>query len=595
MIAALVRRAGAVLHEALRQAIHNAPEVLRRDAIGLILVACSAVVIAALDVAEVPLSTPKPLSVADAVAAAVRSGPLAYVTVDGPVDLTNKFYNIPSAIGGVGFQFELASRFSPADGIPVSGPGSLVPPHYYGDFLNDTMFHTRIRFVGPLTPDTYADEFHGLRRTRIYQSKLANGYRPFTVVTRFSQPIWNFIDYDERFSQQYKAWLDQGQWTGVVKDYGFTIDTNAPLSHDGMYFYMPFRDSNQKVWLRVPIDLTGWDKNGTKFTGLFMPPRTHPFELENDDSVAAVSLDPVEIRAFLDKQWRTVWSVTEMLSALLAIAGLVFIGVIEGRRLLFKPSMPDYLVPFASYLLPEPVNRSFTIAAIGAVMIVFGGLVALFSFGTAYSIFKAFTNAPNNGSWEDFWYFVSALVVGGFSLTFYKMGRGIWSRGATQILENDKRHPVVYLRSFRSDNRREDTEQKFAETASKFGPVVAVGEPGERFPPFGAARLYIDHAHWHDVVAALVATAQLIVFRVADTPGFWWELQHVLERIDPGKVLIWVPAGDQWRFDRTFASRVNAMLPRPLPPPAQRAHNATFAAFGPDWTPEWIKAIPGTE
>jgi hypothetical protein len=355
---------------------------------------------------------------------------------------------------------------------------------------------------------------------------------------------------------------------------------------------MPLRDSDQKIWLRVPIDLAYWDK--AKPTGLFMPAGTHGFRPDGSESVALVSLDPAAIRSYLDTQWRIEWRSAVLVSGLLALAGFVFIGVNEGRRWLFKPGMPDYLVPFTPYLAAEPVNRSFTIAALGAVMTVFGGLSAAIGFLLAWSAFRAFFNKMEEWNFSLLWFSFGALVVAGIGMTLYRVGRGIWTRGAAQLLQDDKRSPVVYLRSFRADRRGSDTEHTLVEKASKIGPVVAVGEPGERFPPFGAARLYVDHAHWHDVVARLVAVAQLIIFRIGDTEGFWWELKHAAEKVDPGKVLIWIPDADRKHFTDAILTRIDSVLSHPLPP-LRQSRGAEFIAFGPGWTSQWIRGIPGAK
>jgi hypothetical protein len=330
---------------------------------------------------------------------------------------------------------------------------------------------------------------------------------------------------------------------------------------------------------------------------LFLSAGTHAFTPDGKAPVALFLVGPSAVAKYLDARSATVWLIAAVLAGLLAFAGLLFIGVNEGRRLLFIPGVPDYLLPFASYLAPEPVNRSFTIAALGAVMTVFGGVLAVVAFMTIVSAIRAAANNTDflNAHVSSFiWTWFGYLLVGGIGTGLYQLGRGIWSRGATQLLRDDKRSPVVYLRSFRADRRIGDTEHKLVEKASKIGPVVAVGEPGERFPPFGAARLYVDHAHWHDVVASLVAVAQLIIFRIGDTEGFWWELSHTAEKVDPAKVLIWIPDADRKHFTDAILSRINAVLSHPLPP-LRQSRGAEFISFGPGWTSQWIRGIPGAK
>jgi hypothetical protein len=71
------------------------------------------------------------------------------------------------------------------------------------------------------------------------------------------------------------------------------------------------------------------------------------------------------------------------------------------------------------------------------------------------------------------------------------------------LVRKDHRPPVVYLRSFKADEvtRRgtifgdfQTEEEVLAEVLSEFGPVVAIGKPGEELPELGAARLYVRDA-----------------------------------------------------------------------------------------------------
>lgn len=73
-----------------------------------------------------------------------------------------------------------------------------------------------------------------------------------------------------------------------------------------------------------------------------------------------------------------------------------------------------------------------------------------------------------------------------------------------ELLAQDKRPPVLYLRSFSEDMRNprgrilkaifdptdgyQSREEEMVEWAEAIGPVVAVGHPGERLPELGAAR-----------------------------------------------------------------------------------------------------------
>lgn len=62
-----------------------------------------------------------------------------------------------------------------------------------------------------------------------------------------------------------------------------------------------------------------------------------------------------------------------------------------------------------------------------------------------------------------------------------------------------------------------------------YGPVCAIGKPGEPSPPFGAARQYLDDASWQGAVEQLAREAQAIVVVVDETSGVQWELERIAQ------------------------------------------------------------------
>ena len=112
---------------------------------------------------------------------------------------------------------------------------------------------------------------------------------------------------------------------------------------------------------------------------------------------------------------------------------------------------------------------------------------------------------------------------------------------------------------------------------------MAVGRPRERLPPLGA-RLYVRD-DWQRVVADMAAAADLVVFRIGRTPGFWWELHHVVASCDPRRVLIYLPKKDRKRAYAAFRGRAEAVLPHPLP---LYPREAEFLGFNADWSPRLL-------
>jgi hypothetical protein len=117
---------------------------------------------------------------------------------------------------------------------------------------------------------------------------------------------------------------------------------------------------------------------------------------------------------------------------------------------------------------------------------------------------------------------------------------------AIELSRRASRPPILYLRSFHDDritmraraaNGRSLLERvlkiRFEEVVTdhlwRYGPVVAIGRPGERLPPLGAARDYVPDEHWQRKVEELMAAASLIIVVVGRTEGLAWELRKIIE------------------------------------------------------------------
>ena len=127
-----------------------------------------------------------------------------------------------------------------------------------------------------------------------------------------------------------------------------------------------------------------------------------------------------------------------------------------------------------------------------------------------------------------------------------KMGRKLSRPDATKLLEADERAPIVLLRSFRDDEKsvkrrsvlarllfwglggRIRLEEAIAEELSRFGPFVAIGEPGERLPDLGAARAYFSDGEWQAAVIDWIERARTIVIIAGTTRWVTRELQQVV-------------------------------------------------------------------
>jgi hypothetical protein len=77
------------------------------------------------------------------------------------------------------------------------------------------------------------------------------------------------------------------------------------------------------------------------------------------------------------------------------------------------------------------------------------------------------------------------------------------------------------------------------------GDLIAVGNPQDRKgaarqSPWGAQRLYVDDAHWHETVTALARDADRIVLCIDASDGVQWEIAHVLQSGHANKTLFFL-------------------------------------------------------
>jgi hypothetical protein len=68
------------------------------------------------------------------------------------------------------------------------------------------------------------------------------------------------------------------------------------------------------------------------------------------------------------------------------------------------------------------------------------------------------------------------------------------------------------------------------EEVTPYGPHVALGNPADPFPPYGAARGYFQHKDWKQAVTDLVGSSRAIVLCVDPSEGVWWEVDHIAKR-----------------------------------------------------------------
>jgi hypothetical protein len=204
---------------------------------------------------------------------------------------------------------------------------------------------------------------------------------------------------------------------------------------------------------------------------------------------------------------------------------------------------------------------------------------------------------------------VWGIIVFPVSLWLVSRGRRIRASGAERVLAEDVRAPIVYLRPFDADQARianrwssrlrispregfEKTyEQRLARTLREVGPFVAVGDPTERLPMIGAARIYAADEDWQEKVDELTDRAGVLLLQAGEGDGLAWEVRHVVEQDAPERVILSLPLhaerkeqSRQERYD-DFRRRSADAFPRPLP---ETIGHCQFLYFDADWTPRLL-------
>jgi len=194
-------------------------------------------------------------------------------------------------------------------------------------------------------------------------------------------------------------------------------------------------------------------------------------------------------------------------------------------------------------------------------------------------------------------------------LSLFTRGRRMRVSGAERVLAQDVREPIVYLRPFGADRaeiaRRlsswvrispregfEKTyEERLARTLHKIGPLVTVGDPTERLPLPGAARLYAADEEWQGRVDELAGRAGVVILHAGDGDGLAWEVRRVVALDAPERVILSLPldAGRkepsrQERYE-VFRRRLGDAFPRSLP---EAIGHCQFLYFDADWTPRLL-------
>jgi hypothetical protein len=150
---------------------------------------------------------------------------------------------------------------------------------------------------------------------------------------------------------------------------------------------------------------------------------------------------------------------------------------------------------------------------------------------------------------------------------------------AEQQLQDDKRPPVLFLRSFEDDDLLDPTprmipmgdffprryEESLVKPLKAIGPMVSIGRPGNKLPMLGGARLFVDDRHWQQAVIHLRKHASAVVLMIGRTEGVWWEIESSIRDVEPEKLLFFFPYVDEPKRRDTIAQRLLGYRPAQMP------------------------------
>jgi hypothetical protein len=122
-------------------------------------------------------------------------------------------------------------------------------------------------------------------------------------------------------------------------------------------------------------------------------------------------------------------------------------------------------------------------------------------------------------------------------------------------------------------------EELIVEPLQHLGPVIAIGRPGERVPPMGAARVYVGN-EWRDVVHSHLQNAQLVLLFAGTTPNFTWEITKVFRNEPFVPILLMLPFFENYSKQKLvrFVTMFNAASGLTLPDDLSPYHAAYFSS-----------------
>ncbi len=189
------------------------------------------------------------------------------------------------------------------------------------------------------------------------------------------------------------------------------------------------------------------------------------------------------------------------------------------------------------------------------------------------------------------------------SVKLFVRGRRIAAPTANEVLVEDARAPILYLRSFTTDSHelsagpkhgfmRAFPDERFEELLvlmfERLGPVIAIADPKASLTDLGAARFHSSDGDWQQKILAQLSQSQLVLIATGSSPGLVWEIEETIKTVLPTRILFVFTEFNERETGRkslafqTFRDAIGPLLPRGLP---NDIGDAIFIRFSSDWEP----------
>jgi hypothetical protein len=209
--------------------------------------------------------------------------------------------------------------------------------------------------------------------------------------------------------------------------------------------------------------------------------------------------------------------------------------------------------------------------------------LGLLFFGVFYILWRILAFPPSQTAGPHDYVLAGAAML--LAAKMNTLGKKLAARRAQDQLREDARPPIILLRSFQDDELLFERwhvafllqpevsfEEVLAPVCANYGPVIAIGRPGEQAPPAGFGRYWVPDVAWRDKVVGLLEECYKVVVIAGETHGLAWEVSQLFALGIPEKVILVIPPNrveQGWaQVDDLFQrwAQADDLFPALLPP-----------------------------